>query len=203
MLTVEGDLRTPEGDPERPGEEAEALESAFPGRQTSFPAQSTAPAKVGRTRPESEAMRLLNDFAIRWRGLRILAVGSFTRQEGYLPAFRVPGPSHFLKDADLRELLAALLGSRGRTFPLSPQGAGRLLPQPSHLPAGSLIAERLTEREKEVLQALAQGKTNRDIAGELTISEATVRTHVSRILAKLGLSSRTQAAIYALQEGLA
>ena len=61
----------------------------------------------------------------------------------------------------------------------------------------------LTEREVEVLQLVAQGRSNRDIAEQLGISEATVRTHVSNILGKLNLGSRTQAALYALREGLA
>jgi NarL family two-component system response regulator LiaR len=63
--------------------------------------------------------------------------------------------------------------------------------------------EPLTEREVEVLRQVAQGLSNRDIAEQLVINEATVRTHVSNILSKLHLASRTQAALYALREGLA
>jgi NarL family two-component system response regulator LiaR len=66
-----------------------------------------------------------------------------------------------------------------------------------------LTTEPLTEREVEVLRVVAQGKSNQEIAAELMISEATVRTHVSNILGKLHLASRTQAALYALREGLA
>jgi DNA-binding NarL/FixJ family response regulator len=62
--------------------------------------------------------------------------------------------------------------------------------------------EALTEREREVLGLVAQGKANKEIARQLEISERTVRTHVSSILGKLGLVSRTQAALYALREGL-
>jgi DNA-binding NarL/FixJ family response regulator len=62
--------------------------------------------------------------------------------------------------------------------------------------------EPLTEREREVLGLVAQGKANKEIARQLEISERTVRTHVSSILGKLGLASRTQAALYALREGL-
>jgi DNA-binding NarL/FixJ family response regulator len=61
----------------------------------------------------------------------------------------------------------------------------------------------LTAREREILVLVAQGKANKEIAGELVISERTVRTHVSNILAKLDLSSRTQAALWAVREGLA
>jgi NarL family two-component system response regulator LiaR len=66
-----------------------------------------------------------------------------------------------------------------------------------------LAADPLTDREVEVLRVLAQGKSNQQIADQLVISEATVRTHVSNILGKLRLASRTQAALYALREGLA
>ena len=62
--------------------------------------------------------------------------------------------------------------------------------------------EPLTERETDVLRHLAQGKSNKQIAGDLSISDATVRTHVSNILTKLGVQSRTQAALYAAQVGL-
>jgi NarL family two-component system response regulator LiaR len=67
----------------------------------------------------------------------------------------------------------------------------------------ALLQEPLIERELEVLRLLAQGKSNREIAGKLIIAELTVRTHVSNILGKLHLASRTQAALYALKEGLA
>ena len=74
----------------------------------------------------------------------------------------------------------------------------RLMPGPR-----PLTADPLTEREVEVLRLVAQGRSNQEIAGQLVISEATVRTHVSNILTKLHLASRTQAALYALREGLA
>ena len=86
---------------------------------------------------------------------------------------------------------------------LSPAIARKLLQEISRPPARPLSPEPLTERELEVLRLIARGKSNREIAGELVISEATVRTHVSNILGKLQLASRTQAALYALREGIA
>jgi DNA-binding NarL/FixJ family response regulator len=75
--------------------------------------------------------------------------------------------------------------------------------QPSSSSEEPGLAEALTEREAEVLQLVARGWCNQEIANELTISEATVRAHVSHILAKLDLASRTQAALYALRKGWA
>jgi NarL family two-component system response regulator LiaR len=86
---------------------------------------------------------------------------------------------------------------------LSPAIARKVLQELSRPPSQPLTAEPLTEREVEVLQVLATGKSNQEIAADLMISEATVRTHVSNILGKLHLASRTQAALYALREGLA
>jgi DNA-binding NarL/FixJ family response regulator len=79
--------------------------------------------------------------------------------------------------------------------------ARRLMSSLRHAPRDDLMAE-LTTREVEVLRLLGAGKANKEIAAELSISERTARTHVSNILGKLGLSSRTQAALWAVREGL-
>jgi NarL family two-component system response regulator LiaR len=78
-----------------------------------------------------------------------------------------------------------------------------MLQELSHPPQRPPTPEPLSGREMEVLRLLAQGKSNREIADQLVITELTVRTHVSNILGKLHLASRTQAALYALKEGLA
>jgi NarL family two-component system response regulator LiaR len=85
---------------------------------------------------------------------------------------------------------------------LEPSIARKVLLELSQPPKTPLTAEPLTEREVDVLRLVAQGRSNRDIAEELVITEMTVRTHVSNILGKLHLASRTQAALYALREGL-
>ncbi len=86
---------------------------------------------------------------------------------------------------------------------LEPSIARKVLSELSQPPKKPLSLDPLTDREVEVLRLLAQGKSNRDIAEQLVITEMTVRTHVSNILSKLHLASRTQAALYALREGLA
>lgn len=86
---------------------------------------------------------------------------------------------------------------------LHPSIAKKVLDELHNSDRQKLSEEPLTQRELEVLRRLAQGRENKDIADDLVISEATVRTHVSNILGKLHLASRTQAALYALREGLA
>src|SRR6185295_6911230 len=86
---------------------------------------------------------------------------------------------------------------------LDPTIARKVLMELSHPPKQQpLTADPLTERELEVLQLIAQGCSNKEIAMKLSVSELTVRTHVSNILSKLHLASRTQAALYALQKGI-
>jgi len=82
---------------------------------------------------------------------------------------------------------------------LSPQASARLLRE---MRTPDRVTEPLTERETEVLQLLAKGQSNKEIAQTLTIADQTVKTHVSHILDKLGVPSRTQAALYAIRTGL-
>jgi two-component system, NarL family, response regulator LiaR len=103
--------------------------------------------------------------------------------------------------------LANPAGPASKTGPTNPAGPASAESRPGYAPAAAgsrpLTADPLTEREVEVLRLVAQGRSNQEIASHLVISEATVRTHVSNILTKLHLASRTQAALYALREGLA
>ena len=85
---------------------------------------------------------------------------------------------------------------------LHPTIARKLLQEVKQAPEQEAPPEALTERELTVLQLVAQGMSNQDIADELVVSESTIRAHVSRILSKLHLASRTQAALYAVREGL-
>ena len=108
---------------------------------------------------------------------------------------------YLLKDTQADELRAAIKSAAAGQVQLSPAAAARLMrevrtPEPA-------AAQPLTDRETDVLKLLAQGKANKEIAFELIIGEKTVKTHVSNILLKLGVQSRTQAALYAAQNGLA
>ena len=105
---------------------------------------------------------------------------------------------YLLKDAEADELRRVIKAAASGQVQLSPHAAERLMRE-IRAPDSP---EKLTDREAEVLRLLALGKANKEIARELTISETTVKTHVSNILAKLGLNSRTQAALHAVRIGL-
>lgn len=134
---------------------------------------------------------------------RILVLTSFAGDDQVFPAIKAGALGYLLKDSDPEDLVRAIHQVyKGESF-LSPTVARKVLEevfQPTEKP---LSQEPLTKREIEVLQVLAKGKSNKGIAAELVISETTVRTHVSNILAKLHLASRTEAALYAIKEGVA
>jgi NarL family two-component system response regulator LiaR len=134
---------------------------------------------------------------------RILVLTSFASDDKVFPAIRAGALGYLLKDSGPAELTLAIKQVYQGESSLHPSIARKVLQQLAYPPDSSGGSEALTERETEVLRLLAQGHSNREIAEMLTISEATVRTHVSHILAKLNLCSRTQAALYALREGLA
>jgi NarL family two-component system response regulator LiaR len=135
--------------------------------------------------------------------VRILVLTSFASDDKVFPAIRAGAMGYLLKDSGPEELMQAIEQVFCGESSLHPSIARKVLHQLSHPPDTRTGKDVLTDREIEVLQLLAQGHSNREISEVLTISEATVRTHVSNILAKLNLCSRTQAALYALREGLA
>jgi NarL family two-component system response regulator LiaR len=134
---------------------------------------------------------------------RILILTSFSEDDKVFAAIKSGALGYLLKDSSPEELLQAIRDVNRGESSLHPAIARKLiqeLSRPSDLPPAE---EPLTEREVEVLGLVAQGLSNQEIAEELVISEPTVRTHVSNILSKLHLANRTQAALYALREGLA
>ena len=134
---------------------------------------------------------------------RILILTSFAEDDKVFPAIKTGALGYLLKDSSPQELLQAIREvSRGESS-LHPTIARKLireLSQPSDLPPAE---EPLTAREVDVLRLVAQGLSNQEIGEKLVVSERTVRNHVSNILGKLHLANRTQAALYALREGLA
>ena len=133
----------------------------------------------------------------------ILVLTSFAEDEKVYSAIKAGALGYRLKDASPQELLTAIREVYQGEPSMDPAIAHKLmreLQRSSDLPP---TEEPLTEREVEVLKLVAQGKPNQEIAETLVISERTVRTHVSNILSKLHLANRTQAALYALREGLA
>lgn len=136
-------------------------------------------------------------------GAKILVLTSFAADDQVFPAIKAGALGYLLKDTEPDDLIDAIRQVYRGESSLSPAVARKVLEEVFHPAEKPLSPDPLTRREVDVLQVLAKGKSNRDIAEELTISETTVRTHVSNILGKLHLASRTEAALYALKEGMA
>ena len=134
---------------------------------------------------------------------RILVLTSFAADDKVFPAIKAGALGYLLKDSGPDELIQAIHQVHRGEPSLEPSIARKVLTELSQPPKIPLTPEPLTEREVGVLRLVAQGQSNREIAEQLVITEMTVRTHVSNILGKLHLASRTQAALYALREGLA
>ncbi len=139
---------------------------------------------------------------------RIIVLTSFGDDDKLFAALRAGATGFLLKDVSPQDLVAAVHAARRGESSLSPGVATRLIHEIADTPIGATDAtpgaeeHALTGREQAVLALIARGRSNRQIGEELAISEKTVKTHVSNILAKLRLEDRTQAAIYALREGL-
>lgn len=135
---------------------------------------------------------------------KILVLTTFDDDEWVFDAIRAGASGYLLKDTPREKLVEAVRGTTtGKTF-LDPAVAGKLLDQVASKQEQpkSLIADRLTEREMDVLRLIGHGFSNADIADRLNLSEGTVRNHVSAIFAKLEIKDRTQAAIIAIKYGL-
>jgi two-component system, NarL family, response regulator LiaR len=135
--------------------------------------------------------------------LRVLVLTSFAADDKVFPAIKAGALGYLLKDSSPADLVQAIRRVYRGEPSLEPQIASKVLYELAHPPQARLTQDPLTERELEVLRLIAQGNSNREIADQLFITEMTVRAHVSNVLGKLHLASRTQAALYALREGLA
>ena len=133
--------------------------------------------------------------------VEVVALTSVMEDASVIGAIRAGAMGYLLKDAQADELCRAVRAVACGQVQLTPQAAARLMNEIQSSPAPA-SHESLSAREADVLCLLAQGKSNKEIAAGLHIGETTVKTHVSSVLAKLGMASRTQAALYAVQAGL-
>ncbi len=128
----------------------------------------------------------------------VIALTSVLEESLVIQAIQAGAIGYLLKDTDAQKLRQAIKAAAGGEVQLSPAAAAMLM----HKVKAPRSPETLTERETEVLRQLARGKSNKEIANSLFISETTVKTHVKNIMQKLGVPSRTQAALYAARIGL-
>lgn len=136
--------------------------------------------------------------------VKVLVLTTYDDDEWVFDAIRAGASGYLLKDTPREEVIKAVKGTAvGKTF-VDPAVAGKLLQQVagSQAQPATLLTDKLTEREADVLRLVARGFNNADIAERLHLSEGTVRNHVSAIFAKLEVSDRTQAAVIAIQHGL-
>lgn len=138
----------------------------------------------------------------RFDDVEVVALTSFADESRVHAALAAGASGFILKDADADEVARAIRAAHRGELQLDPAVARRLMSTlPERRPYD--LAARLTDREREIVRLLAAGKSNKEIAADLVVTERTARTHVSNILRKLEFASRTQAALWALREGLA
>jgi two-component system, NarL family, response regulator LiaR len=134
---------------------------------------------------------------------RVIVLTSFLEDDRLLPALEAGAAGYLLKNSQPAELARAVRAAHAGEAIIDPTVAARLVHALSERPPATTGAlEELTRRERDVLNLIAEGRSNKRIALELGISEKTVKTHVGHVLAKLGVTDRTQAAVLAVQAGL-
>jgi two-component system, NarL family, response regulator LiaR len=151
--------------------------------------------------PRLDGVGAMRELRRRLPEARVIVLTSFPDDDRLLPAIQAGAAGYLLKNSDPQEVVRAVRAAHAGEALLDPVVAARLVEAIAQRP-GSEPAERLTPREREVLALIARGMPNKLIARELEISEKTVKTHVGHVLAKLGVTDRTQAALQAVREGL-
>jgi two-component system, NarL family, response regulator LiaR len=151
--------------------------------------------------PRLDGVGAMRELRRRLPEARVIVLTSFAEDERILPAVQAGAAGYLLKDAEPREIARAIRAAHEGQALLDPGVAARLVAAIAQ-PAGRAAPEMLTPREREVLALIARGYANKRIALELGISEKTVKAHVGHLLAKLGVTDRTQAALHAVSAGL-
>ena len=178
-------------------EDIEVVGEAADGEQAVAEAERLAPDVVlmDLVMPRMDGVEAIRRLRERVPAARAVVLSSFIDEDRLFPVVRAGAAGYLLKDIEPAELVAAIRTVHGGGALLHPRVAARLLAE--------VAGDPLTPREREVLALIGRGMANKVIARELGLAEKTVKTHVSSILAKLGVADRTQAALYAVREGLA
>jgi DNA-binding NarL/FixJ family response regulator len=151
--------------------------------------------------PRLDGVGAMRELRRRLPSARVIVLTSFVEDERLLPAIQAGAAGYLLKNVAPPELARAVRAAHAGEAMIDPVVAARLVDAIAQ-PPGEPAAERLTAREQEVLALIARGYSNKRIALDLGIAEKTVKTHVGHVLAKLGVSDRTQAAVHAVRTGL-
>ncbi len=151
--------------------------------------------------PKLDGVSAMRALRLRAPAARVVVLTSFLEDERLLPAIQAGAAGYMLKNAEPSELARAIRAAAAGDAVIDPTVAARLV---DAISVRSAQSERsvLTRREQQVLELIARGRSNKRIALELGIAEKTVKTHVGHLLAKLGVTDRTQAALLAVREGL-
>jgi DNA-binding NarL/FixJ family response regulator len=177
-------------------DDMEVVAEAADGAEALAAAEEHSPdvVLVDLVMPNVDGIEAIRGLRERVPAARAIILSSFIDDEKLLPAVRAGAAGYLLKDVQPQELVAAIRTVHAGGALLHPKVASRLLEE--------LSTDPLTPREREVLGLIGRGMANKLIARELELSEKTVKAHVSNILAKLGVTDRTQAALYAVRAGL-
>jgi DNA-binding NarL/FixJ family response regulator len=149
--------------------------------------------------PAMDGIAATAEIKRRWPVMEVVAVTSFLDEDKIRGALEAGATGYLLKDADASDVADAIHAAMAGEMTIDPAAAKTLT---AALRAPKSAADELTARERDVIVLIADGATNRQIANRLGVTERTARTHVSNILTKLGLASRTQAAMWAVHHGL-
>jgi two-component system, NarL family, response regulator LiaR len=153
--------------------------------------------------PNRDGVSAMQTLKQRGSRSRVIVLTSFLEDDRLLPALEAGAAGYLLKNSQPAELARAVRAAHAGEAIIDPTVAARLVHALSERPAAAPAFDGLTARERDVLTLIAQGRSNKRIALELGISEKTVKTHVGHVLAKLDVTDRTQAAVFAVQAGLA
>jgi len=156
--------------------------------------------------PEMDGIEATSCIKKEYPNVKVIVLTSFSDQAHVLPALKAGASGYILKDVEPDQLVEAIRSAYKGNIQLHPEIANALLsqtlPQEEKEEESFVHVDVLTARENEVLQLLAKGMSNKEIASVLVITEKTVKAHMSSILSKLHLSDRTQAALYAVKNGI-
>jgi two-component system, NarL family, response regulator LiaR len=154
--------------------------------------------------PELDGVEAMRELRARVPGARVIVLTSYGEDDRLLPAIRAGAAGYLLKTVEPRELARAVRAAHAGEALLDPAVAARLVRAIAEPDGEAALSSgvRLTPREREVLALIGRGWANKRIARELGVSEKTVKTHVGHVLAKLGVTDRTQAALHAVRAGL-